>query len=251
MRKRHYWKRAFLIGFSVSLFFEITQLTGIYGLYNCPYRTFNVDDLMLNSAGTLAGFIIAPVLLALFPSKTSVLAKKEKIRKQNIVLPIPQLLAVFIDFLLIKVSWSVTVGFFISSTFIEITYKTIGLFVVLFIVPVLWKGKTVGSRLLRYQLINTSGSNPLWSSLLKRFFALYLPWVMYKCLKAITQTELEIESPFYVFHLWLGLASMLGLLILVIVLFIHALIVIMKKGQRPFYFDDVANLLPRNSKLLR
>src|SRR5699024_4088509 len=110
-RKRHYWKRALLIGFCVSLFFEVTQLTGIYGLYNCPYRMFNVDDLMLNSLGSLFGFLIAPVILALFPSRSNILAKGDNILKRNIVLPVPQLLAVFIDFFVVNISWHLAVGF--------------------------------------------------------------------------------------------------------------------------------------------
>ncbi|MDY0393954.1 VanZ family protein [Virgibacillus halophilus] len=82
-RSKQYWKRAWLIGFLVSLFFEITQLTGIYGIYNCPYRLFNVDDLLLNSVGALTGFLIAPIILALFPSKASVLAKKSHYIKKR------------------------------------------------------------------------------------------------------------------------------------------------------------------------
>ncbi len=35
---------------------EISQLTGIFGLYDCPYRQFDVDDLILNVAGIVLGF---------------------------------------------------------------------------------------------------------------------------------------------------------------------------------------------------
>src|SRR5699024_10879432 len=44
--QRSYWKRAFGLGFLLSLFFDITQLRGVYGIYNCPYRIFDVDDLL-------------------------------------------------------------------------------------------------------------------------------------------------------------------------------------------------------------
>src|SRR5699024_547538 len=43
--RRRYWKKAFWLSFILSLFYEVTQLTGIYGIYNCPYRIFDVDDL--------------------------------------------------------------------------------------------------------------------------------------------------------------------------------------------------------------
>lgn len=42
-------------GLALSLGVETTQLTGLYGLYPCPYRQFDVDDLILNTGGTLAG----------------------------------------------------------------------------------------------------------------------------------------------------------------------------------------------------
>lgn len=79
-----------------------TQLTGIYGIYNCPYRIFDVDDLILNSTGALFGFVIAPVLLALFPSRKSLIAKGEKMQENPLVPPLLQLLAVFIVTLMEK-----------------------------------------------------------------------------------------------------------------------------------------------------
>jgi glycopeptide antibiotics resistance protein len=37
----------------------VAQLTGIWGLYPCAYRQFNVDDLMLNAIGVVVGFLMA------------------------------------------------------------------------------------------------------------------------------------------------------------------------------------------------
>lgn len=39
------WKKALGLGFALSLFYETTQITGIYGIYNCPYRIFDMDVL--------------------------------------------------------------------------------------------------------------------------------------------------------------------------------------------------------------
>jgi VanZ like family len=49
----------FLFGMCLSLGIEVAQLTGFFGLYGCPYRQFDVDDLILNVGGILAGFWIA------------------------------------------------------------------------------------------------------------------------------------------------------------------------------------------------
>ena len=50
------WWQAVLAGFALSLFFELTQLSGLYGIYDHPYRQFDVNDLITNTAGALLGF---------------------------------------------------------------------------------------------------------------------------------------------------------------------------------------------------
>jgi glycopeptide antibiotics resistance protein len=47
------------VGAAVSLAIELTQKTGIWGLYHCAYRVFDVDDLMLNTIGALLGSLLA------------------------------------------------------------------------------------------------------------------------------------------------------------------------------------------------
>lgn len=53
------WWKALLAGLALSLFFELSQLTGIWGLAPCPYRVFDVDDLITNSTGAAFGFWMA------------------------------------------------------------------------------------------------------------------------------------------------------------------------------------------------
>lgn len=54
-----------LLGLTLSLAFEVTQLTGVFGLYPCAYRTFDVDDLMANTLGAAVGWLIAPLVVLL------------------------------------------------------------------------------------------------------------------------------------------------------------------------------------------
>lgn len=53
------WVKCLVLTFCLSLFFEITQVTGIYGIYDYPYRLFDVDDLVTNTIGGMVGFITA------------------------------------------------------------------------------------------------------------------------------------------------------------------------------------------------
>jgi glycopeptide antibiotics resistance protein len=46
---------ATLLGFVVSLLIEVTQLTGVWGIYPCAYRLFDVDDLLTNTLGAFLG----------------------------------------------------------------------------------------------------------------------------------------------------------------------------------------------------
>ncbi|MFF4950896.1 VanZ family protein [Streptomyces chattanoogensis] len=54
-------------GFTASLFFELTQYTGLWGLYDCPYRLFAVDDLIVNTAGAALGWAVAGPLARVLP----------------------------------------------------------------------------------------------------------------------------------------------------------------------------------------
>lgn len=47
-----------IFSFFIALFFELTQGTGVFGFFECPYRLFDVDDLMLNASGAVLGFLV-------------------------------------------------------------------------------------------------------------------------------------------------------------------------------------------------
>ena len=53
---------AILVGFAVSLLIECTQYTGNWFLFPCPYRLFDVDDLIANTLGTALGVLGGPLL---------------------------------------------------------------------------------------------------------------------------------------------------------------------------------------------
>lgn len=49
---------ALIFGAVLTLTAELSQLTGLWGLYPCAYRQFDADDLILNVAGVVIGFLI-------------------------------------------------------------------------------------------------------------------------------------------------------------------------------------------------
>ncbi|GAB3889702.1 hypothetical protein GCM10029964_059910 [Kibdelosporangium lantanae] len=63
---RQFFKRGvpttIVIGLLASLAIEFTQLTGNWFLFPCPYRLFDVDDLIANTLGAAVGVLFAPLL---------------------------------------------------------------------------------------------------------------------------------------------------------------------------------------------
>ncbi|MDR0959915.1 MAG: VanZ family protein [Propionibacteriaceae bacterium] len=61
---RRGWLTTTIAGLLLSLFIETTQVTGVWGIYDCAYRVFDVDDLLANTSGAFIGGILSwPVSL--------------------------------------------------------------------------------------------------------------------------------------------------------------------------------------------
>jgi len=58
-RGRHGIATATIAGFAVSLLIELTQLTGVWFVYPCAYRHFDVDDIIFNTIGAALGALVA------------------------------------------------------------------------------------------------------------------------------------------------------------------------------------------------
>ena len=50
---------ATVAGFGLSLLIELTQKTGVWHLYSCAYRLFDVDDLIVNTLGATVGSLLS------------------------------------------------------------------------------------------------------------------------------------------------------------------------------------------------
>jgi hypothetical protein len=66
------FKKTILATFCLSLFFELTQLSGLYFIYPRGYRLFDIDDLILNTLGGLIGYFIGNLVNKILPSRDSI-----------------------------------------------------------------------------------------------------------------------------------------------------------------------------------
>ena len=79
---RYYYKcslkKTIIISFLLSLFFELTQLTGLYYIYPRAYRNFDVDDLLINTLGGLLGYLIISPIQKHLPTREDIDTKSLK-----------------------------------------------------------------------------------------------------------------------------------------------------------------------------
>lgn len=76
------WLSAMCWSFLLSLSFEVTQLTGIYGIYDHAYRIFDVDDLICNTFGGMIGFLIAAWISEHLPNVRQLDARVDRSKRR-------------------------------------------------------------------------------------------------------------------------------------------------------------------------
>lgn len=247
LKERRYWKRAFIISFLLTLFYEITQRTGIYGIFNCAYRLFDVDDLLLNSVGALLGFFLAPIVWALFPSHEEVEAKAAEMEKRDIVKPISILLALVIDLCIAQMIWlmiGALTGY--NGTF-EFLVK-ITLYMLLFgVMPSILDGATLGMKVMRFTMVNKNGKSIVRQSW-RRCVAIIASACLFEAITTIGGIQLNIDSPFYVLQIIISLFAATAGFILTMIIAIHVLRVIVSGGKRRLYIDQYADLMATRKK---
>jgi glycopeptide antibiotics resistance protein len=236
---RKAWWKALLIVFGVTLMYEVTQVTGIYGIYDCPYRLFDVDDLLLNTTGGLLGFFIAPILLALFPSRASIQQKAEQLLERDEVRNMPILLATLLDIVVIQLVSGIA-GMLIDSYDIwsMLITHTITLFLFLVIIPATWNGQTLGSKFMRFRYT----SKRLVRKLTKRMLAIFLIYAITFVAQVLNQLEANIDSALYIVIIGINILGILMSLLLFIIIAVHIMIVLASKERRRFFFDVYSGL---------
>ena len=134
--KRKWWE-VLTLSFLLSLFFEVTQLSCLFGIYPRPYRLFDVDDLIVNTTGGLIGYILTPIVSMILPSRES-LDEKSYAKGKNVSYP-RRFIAALIDFVIVCIFVSLL-------TFAYLVYYL--LFTIIF------KGRTIGKMIVGIRLVS-------------------------------------------------------------------------------------------------
>jgi len=173
MYLRYYFKRSFIetivLSFLLSLFFEITQLTGLYFLYSGSYRLFDVDDLIVNTSGGLLGFLLMGPFMKFLPSRDEL--DEISYKKGMEVSLTRRFISFFFD-----------MAFIAFLTFIcEILIPEFALLFsfeasILFyfsVFPILFKGRTLGKFITSTAIVSLNEERPALYSYFLRYILFY------------------------------------------------------------------------------
>ncbi|WAP56584.1 VanZ family protein [Streptomyces sp. S465] len=142
------------IGFAVSLSFELTQWTGVWGLYNCPYRLFDVDDLIINTSGAVIGWLLAGPVARMLPTLETLDGRALAAR------PVPfgrRLTALVVDMAGYGVTAVFTAAVLTARGGTGPSWLPVVVFVAWFVLLPLATGATPGKRLLLLRLVADDG----------------------------------------------------------------------------------------------
>lgn len=142
------WKRTAAVGFLVSLFYELTQLSGLFFIYPQAYRYATVDDLLNNTLGALLGYALTPLLALLLPSREEI--DRISYRKGEQLTLIRRALAAVLDMMLLSLAEGMLL-LWQPARIVPMGIVTFGIYFVL--VPWMTGGRTPGQALLKIRVV--------------------------------------------------------------------------------------------------
>ncbi len=247
----HYYFRrglfsTILLCFAGSLFCELTQLSGLYGIYPYPYRTFDVDDLILNTCGGFAGWCLSPLICLILPSRDRI--DGTAYERGNAIPLLRRFLAFAVDFALISLVQSLFSLFLPDSA----AGEGIGLVLSLVLTLVYFigmttvtDGYTVGKWLFRLRLSDEDGGSPTTGQYLIRYLFLTL-LVIHLPSYYIIGGEMMQATEGALFYFWKNLRTLSEILGAV---FVIEFLVRLFTGSRVFFYERLSQT--RNENMVR
>ena len=216
---RYYFKCSFkktiLLTALVSLFFELTQLSGLYFIYPGPYRLCDIDDIIQNTAGGALGYFIGQLAVWVLPSRDAI--DEKSFEEGSRVSSIRVMLSLLIDAAIVYVPYS----------FLNTTVPVSVLFALYFALVPLFNGKTLGSALLKFGV--EFKDNKAFRTVLRGILiTAYFNWIPLGLLTLMDVFNFEAETPEF-------LVLFAGTLLVFVLYFLIILIVTL--FNRRFLFD--------------
>ena len=228
MYLRYYYKcnlkKTIIISFMLSLFFELTQLTGLYGIYNRPYRLCDVDDLITNTLGGILGYFVMGIIDDFLPTRDEI--DKKTLEQGKKVSGLRRITLFFLDNFLYL---CLTVILFI---FFKTSLTPIISFIIYYaLIPYFKNGLTLGSKFLNIRLTcpNMRFIRLLFKNIFNYFYYFIFPIIIFRI--AIFIVNNLYLSP--ILSIWIYL----GCIIIIIIFYLFNIILLLKNGK--IYYDKV------------
>ena len=198
---RRTWWQTLIIGFCVTLFYETSQITGLWGVYEHPYRLFDVDDLMLNTLGAMVGFWMMGPALRVLPDMRLV---NEEAREDGVRASATRRgLSFFVDLVAAQIAAGAVVDIaeaLGAQAAVESAGASWGLAVqavelaalaaFFAVIPALAHGRTLGQRLLKLRIVRPDASPARWYQIVARYGLLFLlAWAPFALLLGVVDLD--------------------------------------------------------------
>ncbi len=209
------------LSFGLSLFFEVTQLTGLYFIYPHPYRLFDVDDLIMNTLGGALGYALMGLVGKILPSRREIDA--HSLRDGTKVSGLRRASVFLLDSLICG---------FLSVFFLKDHLYLLIFLIYYLIVPVALNGCTLGSKFL-----NVKFAHPKFPiihlGMRSSFLYLYYYIVPYELFAAICYLVDRYA------RVYTGLIYLIFLFALAIFYLVHFVHLVRKKTM---FYDPLLNI---------
>lgn len=206
---KYYFKcsltKTIIYSFLLSLFFELTQLTGLYFIYPRNYRLFDVDDLIVNTIGGITGYYFSFLISKIFPSRDEI-DKRAYLDGDTIPL-FRRVFAFILDYFIVNVFAFLSFSFvriFVNIDNIIIYYVCLILYYIIF--TYVSNGYTLGKKFFKIKIVSLEGKLKI-EQIIVRYGLLYflafkipkllLKYFNYNFLIKIIKTKNELIYLFF------------------------------------------------------
>lgn len=141
-------KKVTILSFILSLFFELTQLSGLYFIYPRGYRLFDVDDLILNTFGGVCGYFVSKPFIKILPSISEI--NLETKIKGKVITGFRRSVTLFLDLFIVSFMELLFQAFFKSNIYLELMI----IFGYYFLIPLFLSSSTLGEKFLNIQVLD-------------------------------------------------------------------------------------------------
>lgn len=226
---RYYFKCSFkktiLLTILLSLFFEVTQLTGLYGLYNAPYRLFDVDDLFLNTLGGAFGYMFTP-LFTFFLPKPATLDDDVNLEVMRVSL--------FRRTLALGIDWF-ALGLF-ARLYDNLLIEAAVYFTYFILIVTATNGRTLGKWLTSTK-VKGAGEKLTFKEAFIRYGLLYFGFFgLARVLVRVIDVLVALQDPY---SIWMTVFAVAILAVISILFLVHLMLNSMKKDR--FFYEKMSH----------